>query len=97
MLLRIVDRGDESGVSAVTVAEFFAGLPPERRPRRVAVLSTLEYRDITFAASRRAGARVHDYRRRGITLATADTLTAAVAVGAGATLLTGTSPGSPAL
>jgi predicted nucleic acid-binding protein len=87
-LRRRIDRGDELGLCAITVAEFFAGVPPDRRAHWRTVLSTLTSWDISPDAALRAGAWRHDFRRRGIVLSTADTVTAAVAVEHDATLLT---------
>ena len=80
--------GFQGQARSVRAEQVTAGVPPERRAHWVTVLSTLEYWDTTFAASRQAGAWLHDYRLQGTTLGTADTLTAAVAVAVGATLLT---------
>jgi predicted nucleic acid-binding protein len=84
----LLTRGEELGVCAVNVAEFFAGLPPADRPYWRTVLGTLAYWPVTFAAALRAGELRRDYARRGLALATTDTLIAAVALEHGATLVT---------
>ncbi|MGH2355569.1 MAG: type II toxin-antitoxin system VapC family toxin [Chloroflexota bacterium] len=84
----MLDQGDDLGVCAVNVAEFFAGVPPDDRAYWRTVFSTLTYWPISRAAAERAGMWRKEYSLRGQTLSTADALTAAVAVEHGAALVT---------
>ncbi len=85
---RLIAQGDDLGICAIGVAEFFAGLKPHQREYWREVLSTFTYWDVSFAAAQRAGEWRYDFDRRGIALSTTDTLNAAVAVEHDATLLT---------
>lgn len=87
-ILRMIESGDELGVCAVNIAEFYAGLPPERWTVWDDFLSALQYWEITWGTARQAGRFRYDFARRGIALSTADTLVAAVAWERGATILT---------
>ena len=80
--------GDEFGVCAINVAEFFAGLAPEERPRWERFIRDLRYWDITPEAAMRAGSDRYFFARQGRTISTQDSLVAAVAVTVGATILT---------
>ena len=84
----LIAQGDDLGLCAIAVAEFFAGLRPHQRDYWRRVLSTFVSWDVSFDAARCAGEWRYDFERRGITQATSDTLNAAVAVERGATLLT---------
>jgi tRNA(fMet)-specific endonuclease VapC len=87
-ILQLIEQGDELGVCAVNVAEFFAGLPPSDRPYWQRVFSTLAYWEVSIAAAWHAGEWRYDFARRGRALPVTDTLIAAVAVEQGATILT---------
>ena len=72
----------------VTVAEFFAGVPPAERQRRDEFFDRLDFWEITRDVARLAGIYRYDYARRGQQLSTADTLLAALVVVRGAVLVT---------
>ncbi|MFN8525758.1 MAG: type II toxin-antitoxin system VapC family toxin [Chloroflexota bacterium] len=84
----LIERGDELGVCAVNVAEFFTGVPPAERSIWTEFFSLLDFWPITPAAGRRAGIWRHDYGRQGLTLSSTDTLIAAVASENNAVVLT---------
>jgi predicted nucleic acid-binding protein len=81
-------KSDEVGVCAVTVAEFFAGLRPDERPRWDAFVAELNYWATTREMARQAGIYRYTYARLGRTILTADALIAAAAAAVGATLVT---------
>jgi|SRR3954451_10564870 len=74
-----IDGGDELGVCAINLAEFFAGLPPQQRTQWEQFLSALQLWEITSAAAIQAGIWRYDFAHQGVTLSTTDTLVAAVA------------------
>jgi predicted nucleic acid-binding protein len=78
----------EVGVCAVTIAEFFAGLRPDERPRWDAFVAELTYWAATREMARQAGIYRYAYARLGRTVLTADALIAATAAAVGATLVT---------
>ena len=85
---QMIDDGDELGVCAVNLAEFFAGIAPPDRPYWHQVFTTLVYWDISAAAAERAGQFRYDYARQGQALAITDCLLAAVSLEHGAVLVT---------
>lgn len=84
----MIEAGDELGVCAVNVAEFYAGLPVIERPQWDEFFSALRYWGITQEAARQAGMWRFEFRRRGNFLTTTDMLIAAVAQERGAVILT---------
>jgi len=74
-----IDGGDDVGLCAINVAEFFAGLPPPERVLWDQFLGALQFWNITTAAASQAGIWRYEFARQGVTLTTADTLVAAVA------------------
>jgi predicted nucleic acid-binding protein len=81
-------KSDEVGVCAVIVAEFFAGLRPDERPRWETFVAELTYWASTREMARQAGIYRYTYARLGRTIQTADALIAATAAAVGATLVT---------
>ena len=74
-------HGDEVvAACAITVAEFYAGVPPAERQQRDEFFDLLEYWEMTRDVARLAGNYRYDYARLGQQLSTADTLLAALAV-----------------
>ena len=73
-----IDGGDELGVCAINVAEFYAGLPPQQRALWEQFLGALQLWEITRDAAIQAGIWRYDFARQGVTLTTTDTLVAAV-------------------
>lgn len=72
-------NGADIGVCPVNVAEFYSGLPPERRGTWDEFFGSLAYWPITLTAAKRSGMFRYDFARRGTPLSTTDMLIAAVA------------------
>jgi tRNA(fMet)-specific endonuclease VapC len=87
-ILQMIEAGDELGVSPVNIAEFFAGVPPARRPVWIEFVDSPQYYEISSEAARQAGFFRYDFARRGATLSTMDALIAAVAQERQATIVT---------
>lgn len=87
-LLAMIEAGDELGVCAINVAEFYTGIPSDQRAVWDEFIGALSYWDITHEAAARAGHDRYDFARKGQTLSVADALIAAVARHHGATLTT---------
>jgi predicted nucleic acid-binding protein len=88
-VLSMITAGDELGVCAINVAEFYTGVSPAtERPALDQFIRSLAYWEITFGAAVRAGRYRHDFLRTGQTLSTTDVLVAAVARERHATLVT---------
>ena len=87
-LARAMQQRDELGVTAVTVAEFYAGLTPQQLPTWDAFVELLDYWPLTRAAARQAGRWRYEFARRGQSLPTTDTLQAAVALEQHAVIVT---------
>jgi predicted nucleic acid-binding protein len=87
-LNRIVRRPIQTCVSAVTVAEFFAGVRPEQRRDWQYFIDGLTYWEVTKEIAIRAGILRYDLARQGRTVQIADALIAATAVVHGAALVT---------
>ena len=81
-------QSGEVGVCAVVVAEFFAGLRPDERPRWEAFIDELTYWETTRDMARQAGIYRYEYARRGQTIAIPDALIAATAAAIRAVLVT---------
>jgi predicted nucleic acid-binding protein len=81
--------GEDVGVCAINVAEFFAGIAPVDHPRWRRFFDSLSFWPLSQSAARRAGSLRYDFARRGHILSTADTLLAAVAEEQAAELVTG--------
>jgi predicted nucleic acid-binding protein len=91
----MIEQGDELGVCAVNVAEFYSGLLPGSDPDSDAFISALGFWEITRESAVRAGSDRFDHSRRGTHLSVADALIAATARGHDAVLLTGNPRHSP--
>ena len=78
-ILEMIDTGDEVGVCAINVAEFYAGLPPDTHPIWDEFFAALTYWPISRQAAKKAGEYRYALARRGQVLATSDVLIAAVA------------------
>lgn len=85
---RLVEKGEELGVCAICVSEFYSGIPLGKDPEMDRLLQTLEYWPISYDDAVQAGAYRHGFARKGIQLSTQDTLIAAVARRVGATIVT---------
>jgi predicted nucleic acid-binding protein len=87
-IAELIAGGDEIGVSAINVAEFFAGLPTDKRADWDAFFGALDYWEISRGAATRAGIYRYAFARAGQTITTADALIAAVAWERAAVLIT---------
>jgi predicted nucleic acid-binding protein len=88
-ILSMIKAGDELGVCAINVAEFYTGvIPATEYPALDQFIRSLAYWEITFGTAVRAGRYRYDFLRTGQTLSTTDVLVAAVARERYATLVT---------
>jgi predicted nucleic acid-binding protein len=74
-----IAAGDDVGICAITLEEFFAGLAPHRRGSWAMFFAGLRYWDITPQAAARAGHYRHALARRGRIISTQDALIAGTA------------------
>jgi len=81
-------RGEDLCVCDIVIAEVFSGLLPEHREAGERLLSACTFLPTSPAIAQQAGQWRYDFARRGITLATTDTLVAATAAANGATIVT---------
>ena len=81
-------RTDQVCVSAVAVAEFFAGLRPVQRVEWQSFIDGLTHWDVTKEIAIRAGILRYDLARQGRTILIPDALIAATAIVYGAPLAT---------
>ncbi|MCE2405466.1 MAG: hypothetical protein J4F43_09960 [Dehalococcoidia bacterium] len=61
-------EGHQLGVCCINVAELYAGLNPEERPRGERLIASLDYYDTTRNVATLAGNYQYDFARRGTTL-----------------------------
>jgi predicted nucleic acid-binding protein len=87
-LNKIVRHPIQTSVSAVTVAEFFAGVRPEQRRDWQYFIDGLTHWDVTKEIAIRAGILRYDLARQGRAMQIADALIAATAMVHGAALVT---------
>jgi len=87
-ITQLLNQGNDLGVCAINITEFYAGIVPGVEPQIDAFLEALAYWPITRATAQQAGIWRHDYARRGQTLSTTDTLVAATAQSVRAVVLT---------
>jgi predicted nucleic acid-binding protein len=87
-LSNTIRRPIQTCVSAVTVAEFFAGVRPEQRRDWQYFIDGLIHWEVTKEIAIRAGSLRYDLAREGRTMQIADALIAATAVVHGAALVT---------
>ncbi len=78
-LLSIIENNDDVGVCAITVAEFYTGIPPETRTVWDEFMQSVTYWDISLNAAMKAGKDRYFFARQGISISTTDALIAAVA------------------
>jgi len=87
-LLQLIESGEALGVCAITIAEFYAGIPPDNRAVWEEFFAALTYWDITREAATAAGRDRYDFARKGPPITTADSLIGAVAREQHAAILT---------
>jgi len=88
LLADLVRHGHTLALSALNVAEVFAGMRPEEETTTRRFLDALECYDVTRTSGEMAGRLKRDWARKGRTLTLADTLVAAVCLERGCALLT---------
>lgn len=84
----LLASGNDLGVSAVSVSEFMAGVPPSRRTRWGRLLDEFAYWETARDAAELAGMLRYDLARRGTTVHLADALIAGHALVLDAVVLT---------
>jgi predicted nucleic acid-binding protein len=88
LLHSLVQSGDYLAVCDIVIAEVFSGTHPQNRPPAIRFLSAVRFLPASLAIGRQAGEWRYLYARRGIQLATADTVIAATAHAHNATIIT---------
>jgi predicted nucleic acid-binding protein len=89
LIRQLREAGDSLCTCDVVIAEVLAGLLPKDRVQGITFLEACEFLPTTFAMACQAGAWRYQYARSGVTLATTDTLIAAIAHGHQARIVTG--------
>jgi len=87
-LMARADEPETIATSVVAVAEYFSGLPRDKRDQAREYLSAFNVLPVTFEDAVRAGEIRWDCARKGITIAVADALHGAIAVRRGLTVVT---------
>jgi predicted nucleic acid-binding protein len=87
-ILSAARAGEQLGICAINVAEFYAGLPLRARGKWERFVGSLQYWEITKPAAVRAGEYRYEFARSGQILSTMDALVAAVARENQATIVT---------
>jgi predicted nucleic acid-binding protein len=81
-------RGETLAVCDIVIAEAYAGLHPQDRPKAAVLLDALTFLPTTPTIAQQAGERRYTFARQGTQLATSDTLVAAAAYIHQATIVT---------
>jgi len=81
-------KGHTFAISALNMAEIYAGMRPAEEERTDSFLSSFECFPVTPAIARHGGLLRSEWARKGITLHLADTIIAATAIQQGLVLLT---------
>jgi len=87
-LAELVRSGHRLCTSTLNIAELYAGIRPGESARIEALLSGLEYYELSASIARLAGQMRNAWGQRGRTLSLADTIVAATAIDRGCALLT---------
>jgi predicted nucleic acid-binding protein len=87
-LAELARSGHRLCTTTLNIAELFAGVRPGESARIEALLSGLEYYELTVSIARLAGQMRNAWVKRGRTLSLADTIVAATAIDRGCALLT---------
>ena len=72
----LIDAGEELGICAINLTEFFAGLRPEERPGAKDFVDRLRFWHMTGDIAIQAGIYRYAYARLGQTISTPDSLVA---------------------
>lgn len=78
-ILKMVESGDELGVCATIVGEFYSGLAPQQRARWDDFFEAMRFWAESREAARQAGIWRYEFARKGTPLAITDLLIGAVA------------------
>lgn len=89
LLQELHEGGGELSVCDVTIAEVYAGLNLQDRPRAERFLSACAFLASSASIAQQAGEWRYHYRRQGLTISLTDALIAATAHGHQAKLVTG--------
>jgi predicted nucleic acid-binding protein len=81
-------RGETLAVCDIVIAEVYAGLHPQDRPKAAVLLNTLTFLPTTPTIAQQAGEWRYTFARQGTQLAASDTLVAATAYIHQATIVT---------
>ena len=87
-IAQMISLGNELGVCAVNIAEFYSGIPQDKYPVWNEFFASLRYWEITRTAAQLAGQYRHEFAQNGKAISTTDTLIAAVARENDATIVT---------
>jgi predicted nucleic acid-binding protein len=87
-LAELVRSGHRLSTSTLNIAELYAGSRPRESARIEALLSGLEYYELSASIARLAGQMRNAWAQRGRTLSLADTIVAATAIDRRCALLT---------
>jgi predicted nucleic acid-binding protein len=87
-LAELARSGHRLCTSTLNIAELYAGIRPGESDRVEALLSGLEYHELSASIARLAGQMRNAWAHRGRTLTLADTIVAATAIDRGCALLT---------
>ncbi len=82
-------QGDFLCISAIVIAEVYAGLRPQERDKAYKLVTSCLYLPTAAEDAQQAGEWRYEYARKGVTLSTTDVLVAATAFGNQATIITG--------
>ena len=88
LLADLVRSGHTLTTTALNIAEVYAGMRPNETQGTEALLGQLDSYDLTATSARRAGALKQQWAKKGLTLALADMIVAALALEHGCTLMT---------
>lgn len=87
-LFSLVEEPDVLVTSAVVVAEYFSGIPVNKRDQAKEFLEVFDVLPVTFEDAAHAGRIRWEYARKGISLAIADVIIGATALERGFVLAT---------
>ena len=87
-ITELAQQGHQLGTCCVNIAELYAGLSDKEHNRANRLIEHLDYYEISRGIAKLAGGYRFSFARQGVTLTTADTLVAAVAIDQDATLMT---------
>lgn len=80
LLLHLLSEGHLLGCCAINITEVYAGMRPHEEAKTDSLIGSLQYFAVTQAIAKHAGRLKYEWAHRGVTLSTADTTIAAVAL-----------------